>query len=161
MAKLDVIDKMILATVQKSGRMTNVELSATVGISAPPCLRRLKLLETAGIITGYHAEINRDVLGYTIFAICIVSISQQSYKNVKHFIKIISGMQNVRSCLSTVGGEFFALTIVAKDLNEYNKVLTTDLQGSNIVASIKSFILVNEHKKEVGIPIDCTSENDG
>ncbi|MDR2459039.1 MAG: Lrp/AsnC family transcriptional regulator [Holosporales bacterium] len=156
MARLDTIDRMILATIQKNGRMTNIELSERVGISAPPCLRRLKCLEEANIIAGYRAEINREMLGYKILAICLVSITSQSLKWVKHFVGIVENSKNIRSCFSTVGGECFILTIVAKDLDEYNRVIKDEIQACSIVASVKSFILANEYKNEVGIPIDCS-----
>jgi DNA-binding Lrp family transcriptional regulator len=156
MARLDAIDRMILATIQKNGRMTNIELSERVGISAPPCLRRLRCLEDARIISGYRAEIDRTMLGYRILAVCLVSISPQSIKSEKQFINIVESSENVRSCFSTVGGEYFVLTVVAKDLNEYNMILTDKIQACTVVASTKSFILANEHKNEIGIPIDCS-----
>jgi DNA-binding Lrp family transcriptional regulator len=156
MARLDTVDRMILATIQKNGRMTNIELSERVGISAPPCLRRLKRLEDANIIAGYRAEINREMLGYRIFAACIVSISSQSLKCVRHFVSIVENSKNVRSCFSTVGGQYFILMIVAKDFDEYNMVVRDEIQACPIVTSTKSFIFANEHKNEIGIPIDCS-----
>ena len=64
--KLDSVDRKILADLQDNGRMTNVELAARAGISAPPCLRRVRALEDAGVIRGYHADIDGDALGYTV-----------------------------------------------------------------------------------------------
>ncbi|MDR1609460.1 MAG: Lrp/AsnC family transcriptional regulator [Holosporales bacterium] len=156
MARLDVIDRMILATIQENGRMTNIGLSEKIGISAPPCLRRLKCLEDSNIIIGYRAEINREMLGYKIFAVCLVSIALQTIEGMQSFISMVDNSESIRSCFSTAGGEYFVLTIVAKDWEDYNNVLRDEIQMCPVVASVKSFVLANKHKDEVGIPIDCS-----
>jgi DNA-binding Lrp family transcriptional regulator len=76
--KLDRIDWLILRELQADGRMTNVELASRVGISAPPCLRRLRALEKAGFILGYHAHLNAKLLGYDLEAYAMVRLSSQA-----------------------------------------------------------------------------------
>ncbi|MDR0942331.1 MAG: Lrp/AsnC family transcriptional regulator [Holosporales bacterium] len=153
MVELDRIDNMILEKLQRNGRMTNVELAETVGISPPPCLRRLKFLEQKGIISGYHAELNRAVLGYKIKALCIVSISSQFTGKVESFVKSLEKSENIRECESTAGNEFFILTIIARNLEEYEEILRDYIQSSKVVSNVKSYILTNNHKCEYGLPI--------
>ena len=151
---LDEIDIVILSNLQNSGRMTNVELAKRAGISAPPCLRRLKILEEERVVTGYHAVINSEFMGFTIKAFCIVSLVSQSSQVVNDFLRIIGIERNIRTCFSTSGSEFFILTIVARNLREYEKILRDTLQGSGIVSNITNYIILNKHKDKFGIPID-------
>ena len=76
--KLDSVDRKILADLQDNGRMTNVELAARAGISAPPCLRRVRALEDAGVIRGYHADIDGDPRGYTVMIFAFVGLTSQA-----------------------------------------------------------------------------------
>ena len=160
MASLDNVDMIMLNSLQNNGRITNVNLAANAGISAPPCLRRLKLLEKRGIITSYHARINPTALGYTIRAICVVSLVSQSKDSVKKFLNIIDKSDNIRQCYSSSGNESFLLSIVAKDLKDYERILEDILQASDVVASITSYLTLNKHKDEFGLPIDQISESD-
>ncbi|MEM1421559.1 MAG: Lrp/AsnC family transcriptional regulator, partial [Pseudomonadota bacterium] len=83
--KLDPIDRKILAELQEDGRMTNVDLSKRVGISAPPCLRRVRALEENGFITGYHADINARALGFEVMVFAMVGLDKQSGKDLADF----------------------------------------------------------------------------
>src|SRR3954470_14845462 len=83
--ELDAIDIKILRELQRDGRITNVELAERVGISAPPCLRRVRKLEEAGIIEGYHALLNGPKLGYDLVAFCMVGLKRQSDAELKGF----------------------------------------------------------------------------
>ena len=150
----DKIDIAILSNLQKHGRMTNVELAKRAGISAPPCLRRLKLMEKQGAILSYHAVINPEYTGFNIKAFCTVTLLSQSPKVVNDFLRIVEKEPNIRTCFSTSGNQSFILTIVAKDLREYEKVLKNKLQSSEVVSNITSYIILNTHKNESGIPIE-------
>ena len=83
--KLDRIDRRILHDLQADGRMTNVELARRAGISAPPCLRRVRALEKAGLIKGYHAEVNAEALGFTVTIFAQVGLSSQAETDLKAF----------------------------------------------------------------------------
>ena len=85
--KLDSVDRKILADLQDYGRMTNVELSARAGISAPPCLRRVRALEDAGVIRGYHADIDGEALGYTVTIFAFVGLTSQAETDLQDFEK--------------------------------------------------------------------------
>ena len=84
-ADLDAIDWKILRELQDDGRITNVELSSRVGISAPPCLRRVKRLEENGIIRGYRAMLNSPALGFEVVAFCMIGLNHQSEAELKAF----------------------------------------------------------------------------
>ena len=83
--KLDEIDRKILAELQADGRMTNVELAKRVGISAPPCLRRVRTLEESGYIRGYHAELDASKLGFSITVFAMVSLKSQAEDALREF----------------------------------------------------------------------------
>ena len=150
----DDIDITILSNLQKHGRMTNVELAQKAGISPPPCLRRLKIMEKNGLLSEYHAVISSELTGFTVKAFCVVSLTSQSSDTVSDFLQIVEGSCNIRSCFSTSGSKFFILSIVAKDLREYERILKCTLQDSGIVSSIESYIVLSTHKDEFGIPIE-------
>lgn len=94
--ELDAIDLKILRELQRDGRMTNVELAERVGISAPPCLRRVRKLEEAGVIEGYHAMLNAPKLGFDLVAFCMVGLKRQSDSNLKAFAAATAGWSLVR-----------------------------------------------------------------
>ncbi len=156
---LDRVDMVILGNLQKYGRMSNVRLAEEAGISAPPCLRRFKIMEQQGFLQGYHAVINPELLGFTIKAFCIVSLVSQAMETVSHFLKIVEQECCIRSCFSTSGNEVFILTVVAKDLKSYEKILHGTLQSSGFVSNITSYVLLNKHKDEFGIPLEVSGRS--
>ena len=83
--RLDPIDRKILAELQADGRMTNVELAKRVGISAPPCLRRVRTLEEAGYIKGYHAEVDARELGFEVQVFAMVGLASQAETDLTAF----------------------------------------------------------------------------
>ena len=97
-AKLDRIDRRILSDLQSNGRMTNVELAERAGISAPPCLRRVRALERAGIIKGYHADLSPEALGYSVSVFALVGLSSQAETGLKSFEELIAKRDEGRDC---------------------------------------------------------------
>src|SRR3954452_5364675 len=95
-ARLDAIDRQILRELQDDGRMTNVELARRVGISAPPCLRRVRALEKAGYIRGYHADINAEALGFGVTIFAQVGLSSQNEADLKAFEELTQTWPEVR-----------------------------------------------------------------
>jgi DNA-binding Lrp family transcriptional regulator len=94
--KLDRIDRLILRNLQEDGRMTNVELARRASISAPPCLRRVRTLEEAGVITGYHADIDPAQLGYGVMIFAQVGLSSQAEQDLKAFEALVQSWPEVR-----------------------------------------------------------------
>ena len=154
--KLDKIDFAIIESLQEHGRMTNVELAARAGISAPPCLRRLKFLEESGVINGYHADIDSSAVGFNLEAICFISLSSQAAKDVDRFLSEIKKINNVRSCATIIGFSDFMLTIVTRDLKHFEKLVEKEISNIQNVCQIKTLVVVKRHKAEYGAPIEKT-----
>src|SRR5689334_17955868 len=113
--KLDRIDRRILRDLQADGRMTNVDLAKRAGISAPPCLRRVRALEEAGLIRGYHADINAEALGFGVTVFAHVGLSSQAEADLKAFETLIASWPEVREANMLAGETDFILKIVAED----------------------------------------------
>lgn len=155
--KLDRIDRRILRDLQNDGRMTNVELARRAGISAPPCLRRVRALEESGFIRGYHADINPDSLGYGVTVFAQVGLSSQAETDLKKFEELVNSWPLVREC-NMLAGEFdFLLKIVAEDWDDYQRFLTTKLTSAPNVSHVKSALSIRCSKYVPGVPIDVDS----
>jgi DNA-binding Lrp family transcriptional regulator len=153
-SKLDSIDRRILADLQDNGRMTNVELAERSGISAPPCLRRLRALEEDQIILGYHAEINAEALDYKMTAFVQVKLSSNNDHDLRAFEEVLTKMPLVRECHLLVGDFDFMLRVVAKTWDDYQKFLSAELTNVPHVAQIKSSLAVRRSKFTPGVPIE-------
>lgn len=151
--KLDEIDRKILAILQKEGRITNVELAERVGISAPPCLRRVRALEDAGYITAYHAVLAGDKLGYPLTIFALVGLSSHSQADVTQFQERVAGWPNVRRCWMLAGDADYLLQIVARDWNDYQDFLTNALIPTPNVTHVKTLPGVRPIKEEPGAPV--------
>lgn len=152
--KLDKIDRRILKSLQEEGRITNVELARHAGISAPPCLRRVRALEEAGYIQGYHADIDPHVLGFGVAVMAQVKLVSQAETELNNFIELIKKWDMVRECYMLAGDTDFLLKIVAKDWDGYQHFLTEELTTAPNVTSVKSFLTIRSCKNEHGVPIE-------
>jgi DNA-binding Lrp family transcriptional regulator len=150
----DPIDRRILAELQDDGRMTNVDLAAKVGLTAPPCLRRVRALEDAGIIEGYHATLNPPRLGYSITVFAMVSLKSQAEADLRAFEDHIATLDPVRECHMLNGEIDFILKIVARDLQEFQSFLTTSLTPAPNVAGVKTSLTIRTSKQVPGVPVD-------
>ena len=150
--KLDEIDRKILAELQADGRMTNVELARRVGISAPPCLRRVRVLEEAGFIRGYHADIDPGSLGFEVQVFAMVRLQSQSERDLAAFEDRARGWPLVRECHMLNGEIDFILKCVAPDLPSFQHFLTESLTSAPNVASVKTSLVIRCAKDEPGVP---------
>lgn len=153
-AKLDEIDRRILHELQENGRITNVELSRRVGISAPPCLRRVRALEEAGYVKGYHAALDVKALGYEVTVFAMVSLKSQAEADLVAFEKMVRGWPIVRECHMLNGEIDFILKCVAHDLSEFQTFLTEYLTSAPNVASVKTSLTIRTAKEAPGVPVD-------
>jgi DNA-binding Lrp family transcriptional regulator len=152
--KLDKIDRRILRDLQEDGRMTNVELAHRAGISAPPCLRRVRALEEAGIIRGYHADINAEALGYGVTVFAQVGLASQAEPDLKAFETLVASWPEVREANMLAGETDFLLKIVAIDWDSYQRFLTTKLTAAPNVSHVKSALAIRTSKYAAGVPIE-------
>jgi DNA-binding Lrp family transcriptional regulator len=158
--KLDRIDRQILRNLQSDGRMTNVELAKRANISAPPCLRRVRALEEAGYIKGYHADLDPAALGYTVTVFAQVGLSSQAEVDLRAFEQLVQSWPLVRECHMLAGETDFLLKIVAEDWDAYNRFLTSKLTAAPNVAHVKSALAIRRSKFEPGAPVPLDDEED-
>ncbi len=157
--KLDRIDRRILRDLQNDGRMTNVELAKRAGISAPPCLRRVRALEEAGFIRGYHADINAEALGFGVTVFAQVGLSSQADADLRKFEDLVATWPLVRECHMLAGETDFLLKVVAEDWDAYQKFLTTQLTSAPSVSHVKSALAIRTGKNLPGVPIEVPQGN--
>lgn len=146
-ADLDAIDMKILREMQEEGRITNVELSARVGISAPPCLRRVRKLEEAGIIRGYRALLNASALGYDLTAFTMVGLVHQSEANLKAFAAQTAEWPIVREAWMVSGESDFLLHCVAKDLATFQDFVVDTLTAAANVDTVRTMLTIRQIKE--------------
>lgn len=158
---LDDIDLAILALLQRDGRISNVDLARAVGLTAPPCLRRVRALEDGGFIQSYHARINGNALGYTITVFAMVSLKSQAEADLKAFEEHVATLPEIRECHMLNGEIDFILKIVSHDLQSFQQFLTANLTSAANVESIKTSLTIRTSKNEFGIPIDASAINKG
>jgi DNA-binding Lrp family transcriptional regulator len=151
--RLDRIDRRILRNLLTDGRMTNVELARRVGISAPPCLRRVRALEEAGMIRGYHADLAPEPLGYVVTVFAQVGLASQAEADLKSFEHLVATWPEVREAYMLAGETDFLLKIVARDWDAYQRFLASKLTAAPNVSHVKSALMLRVSKNEPGVPI--------
>lgn len=152
--ELDDVDRAILDALQENGRMTNVDLARLAGLTAPPCLRRLRALEEGGVIEGYHAQLSSVALGYSITVFALVSLKSQAEDDLRSFEAHVAQLSRVRECHMLNGEIDFILKIVAHDLQDFQTFLTTHLTPAPNVSSVKTSLTIRTSKDEPGVPVD-------
>ena len=157
--KLDKIDRQIVSLLQENGRMTNVDLAEKVGISAPPCLRRVKALEDHGVIQSYHARIDRQCFGYEVTVFAQVKLEKQDEASLNDFRDLVAGMPRVRECHLLAGDIDAMLKVVAKSWDDYQEFCIGELTAASNVSSVKSIMVMRSVKDQFGIPLDEVEES--
>ncbi|MEO1199874.1 MAG: Lrp/AsnC family transcriptional regulator [Pseudomonadota bacterium] len=155
--RLDAIDWKILRELQDDGRITNVELAQRVGISAPPCLRRVRALEEAGIIEGYRALVSAHSLGQDVVAFALVSLERQSESDLMAFEKTVTAWPIVREAHMVSGDVDFLLKCVTPDLGAFQSFIIETLTAAPNVDGVKTMLTIRESKNEPIVPIDDVS----
>ncbi|WP_375397907.1 Lrp/AsnC family transcriptional regulator [uncultured Sphingomonas sp.] len=150
---LDRIDRQILGHLQDDGRMTNVELADRVGLTAPPCLRRVRVLEDSGVIRGYHADLDPATLGYPITVFALVSLKSQAERDLAAFESHVANIAEIRECHMLSGEIDYILKIVASDLPSFQEFLTTHLTPAPNVESVKTSLTMRTSKHQPGVPV--------
>jgi DNA-binding Lrp family transcriptional regulator len=151
--RLDPIDWRILKELQADGRITNVALAARVGLSPPPCLRRVRALEDAGLIAGYAALVDEAALGFELTAFAMVGLHNQAEPELRAFENRILGWPLVREAYMMSGETDYVLKCVAPDLPAFQDFIIDDLTAAPNVASVKTTLVIRRIKFEPGVPI--------
>ena len=152
-AELDATDWRILKELQTDGRITNVALAARVGLSPPPCLRRVRALEEAGLIRGYHAELDAELAGFTVTAFASVRLNAQGEAELREFEKQILMWPLVREAYMLSGEMDYMLRCVAPDLTAFQEFVLRQLTALPNVASVKTTLVLKRAKHDPGVPI--------
>jgi DNA-binding Lrp family transcriptional regulator len=157
-ADLDAIDWKILRELQDDGRITNVELSRRVGISAPPCLRRVKRLEEAGIIRGYRTLLNSPALGMGVVAFCLIGLNHQSEAELKAFADLTRNWPIVRAAWMVSGESDFLMHCVASDLATFQNFVIEKLTSTPNVDTVRTALTIRQVKDEGAVAIEMAEE---
>jgi DNA-binding Lrp family transcriptional regulator len=152
-ARLDDIDRNILRELQDDGRITNVELARRVGISAPPCLRRVRALEEAGYIKGYRALLDEKLLGFEVTVFAMVHLSSQAEADLIAFEEFVRRQPLVRECWMLSGEIDFILMCVAPDLKTFQGFVT-ELTAAPHVRNVKTSLTLRNSKDAAVVPME-------
>ena len=151
--RLDPLDWRILKELQADGSITNVALAQRVGLSAPPCLRRVRALEEAGLISGYTVLLDEAALGFTLAAFAMVGLHGQGEAELRAFENRVLGWPLVREAYMLSGESDYMLKCVAADLTAFQDFVLNELTAAPNVASVKTFLTIRRAKREPGVPI--------
>jgi DNA-binding Lrp family transcriptional regulator len=151
--RLDAIDWRILKELQRDGHMTNVALANRVGLSAPPCLRRVRALEEAGLIAGYTVLLDEPALGFVLAAFAMVGLHNQAEPELRAFENLVLSWPLVREAYMLSGESDFMLKCVARDLSTFQGFVLNELTAAPNVASVKTFLTIRRAKRDPGVPI--------
>lgn len=151
--KLDQIDHKILKFLQENARITNAELAEKVGLSPTPCLRRLRRLETDGIIRGYHTEVNREALGVNVTVIILVKLEREDDKTLREFEASIKARDEVMECYLVTGKFDYFIRVVIPSLAAYETFLSETILRMPNVETVESSFTLREVERKVVIPI--------
>jgi DNA-binding Lrp family transcriptional regulator len=154
-ARLDATDWRILKELQADGRLTNVALAARVGLSPPPCLRRVQALEQAGFIRGYHADLDQGLTGFEVEAFAMVTLRAQGDTELRAFENQVLKWPLVREAHMLSGEIDYMLRCVAPDLPTFQDFVLSKLNAWPNVASVKTTLVLRQAKREPGVPVDA------
>ncbi|WP_264599494.1 Lrp/AsnC family transcriptional regulator [Rhodobium gokarnense] len=152
--RLDDVDWKILSELQADGRITNVELARRVGISAPPCLRRVRALEQAGVIRGYRTLLEEKTLGFDVTAFAMVGLASQAEADLVAFEDLVRGWGIVRDCWMLSGEIDFMLLCVAPDLQSFQNFIIGELTKAPQVDSVRTALTIRHSKDAGGAPLE-------
>ena len=154
--RLDALDWRILKELQANGRISNVELAETIGLSPPPCLRRVRALEQAGLITGYYASLDEKQMGFEVIAFAMVGLHSQAEADLRAFENRLLSWAIVRESHMLAGDADYILKCVATDMQSFQDFVLKDLTAAPNVASVKTTVTIRRAKFEPGVPVDLS-----
>jgi Lrp/AsnC family leucine-responsive transcriptional regulator len=151
--KLDQIDHAILKILQQDARITNADLAEKVGLSPTPCLRRLRRLESEGIIKGYHAELNRETLGVNVTVIILVKLEREDESTLREFEAQIKKRPEVMECYLVTGKFDYFIRVMIPSLSAYEVFLSETILRMPKVATVESSFTLREVERKTAMPL--------
>jgi len=155
--ELDDIDRQLLAALQRNARLTTGELAQMTGLSQSPCWRRIRRLEDAGLIDGYHARLDRRALGYGVVAFVSISIDFQNEARSAEFVEAVRAIPEVVMFHGITGTADFLLMVIAKDLDAYSRLLQRRLHRLPGVKQVHTSFSLQEFKRYDDLPIPAAA----
>jgi Lrp/AsnC family transcriptional regulator, leucine-responsive regulatory protein len=150
---LDKIDLQIVKILQENGKITNLQLSSEVGLSPAPTLERVKKLELAGIIKGYHADVNKSDLGIGIMSFMMVTLTRQRDNAIQNFKKHISNLEEVMECYQVTGDYDYLLKTMTKDIPSFERLISEKLSKIEEIGTMKTMVILSEVKHSKILPL--------
>jgi DNA-binding Lrp family transcriptional regulator len=157
--RLDATDRRILRELMADGALTNVALAQKVGLSAPPCLRRVRALEDAGVIQGYTALVDEQALGFELTAFALVGLHSQAEPDLRAFENRVLGWPIVREAYMLSGESDYILKCVAEDLPSFQTFILKQLTAAPNVASVKTNLAIRRAKLAPGVTLAVPDED--
>ena len=152
--QLDNLDRRILVALQRNAKLSNVQLAEEVGLSPSPCLRRVRLLEEAGVIRGYHAQLDRSKAGLGLTVFVGVKVERHHDESANAFRAAVIDLPEVISCHVVSGESDFLLQVVLPDLASYEDFLFSTLLKLPAVSDIRSNFAISTVKSQTAVPLD-------
>jgi DNA-binding Lrp family transcriptional regulator len=153
MTPVDAFDLKMLAALQEDGRLTNQQLADAVGLSASQCSRRRMRLEEEKVISGYHADLSSDALGFNVIAFIQVQLATHSPDNAKKFRTLVQRVDEVQEAYSLTGDADYVLKAVLHDLKELSDLVNNVLMPHQSVAHVRSSIVLDRLKETSKLPL--------
>ncbi len=151
--KLDKIDRKILEILQSNAKITNAQLSKDIGLSPAPTLERVKKLETSGIISSYHAQLDTDKIGLGVQTFVQVSLKGHNKQNIDLFLNQINNIPEVIECHHITGSGDFILKIISSDIQSYQKLMLEKVSEIEVVDGLQSMIILSTFKDSKVMPV--------
>ena len=151
--RLDKIDKKILIILQRNAKITNSKLSKEIGLSPAPTLERVRKLESNGIISGYHAKLDKSKLGLGVSTFVMVSLKVHNKRNLLSFLDKIKDLDNIVECHHITGSADFILKVVAENIESYQDLMLEKINEIEVADSFQSLVILSTFKDNKVIPI--------
>jgi len=153
MISVDAFDLKILTALQDDGRLTNQELADVAGLSASQCSRRRMRLEEEKVISGYHADLSSEALGFDVVAFIQVTLATHSPDNAKRFRTLVGRIDEIQEAYSLTGDADYVLKAVLRDLKGLSNLVNDVLMPHQSVAHVRSSIVLDRLKESSRLPL--------
>ena len=152
--EIDLFDRQILQVIQQDGRISNQDLADRIGLSPSPCLRRVRALEEAGIVTGYRALVNAKALGFTLMALIYISMDKHTPERFEHFEKEISQISEVLECLLITGQDAdYQIKVIVRDMDAFQELLLNRINRIQGVTGVHSSFVLRRVVDKTALPV--------
>ena len=153
MIEVDGFDLKILAALQDDGRRTNQQLAHLIGLSASQCSRRRMRLEEEKVISGYHADLSSEALGFNLIAFINITLATHSPDNARKFRQLINRVDEIQEAYALTGDADYVLKVMLRDLKSLSDIVNNVLMPHQSVAHVRSSIVLDRLKESSKLPL--------